>query len=158
MEEDCEGTGRDWLFRRKWEVGTIPSRTADTSSRQTSVLSHYRDGSRRLCRNFPQGAGEPTSSRNLTTRTPLVASHHAQCSSSVASGCSCKRGTSAAFKPTVFTPGGPGRGDSARLPVSRCRRRQRVNVAVETPNSRITSGQGVPRSSAFSARIRKSRE
>ena len=61
-------------------------------------------------------------------------------------------------KPDVFTPGGPRRGDSARLPVSRCRRRQRVNVAVDTPNSRITSGRGVPRSSASSARIRKSRE
>jgi hypothetical protein len=92
------------------------------------------------------------------TRTPLVASHHRQCSSSVASGRSDRRVPSAARKPRVFTAGGPDRRDCARLPVSRCRRRQRVSVAVDTPNSRITSGRGVPRSSASSARIRKSRE
>ena len=32
-----------------------------------------------------------------------------------------RRTSSAAANPTVLTPGGPGRTDSARLPVSRCR-------------------------------------
>ncbi|MCA1686940.1 MAG: hypothetical protein LC745_13415, partial [Planctomycetia bacterium] len=73
------------------------------------------------------------------TRCPDACSHHRQCSANVASGCRSSRGSSADARPTVFTAGGPVRRVCARLPVSRCRRRHRVSVAVDTPNSRITS-------------------
>ena len=111
---------------------------------------------------FPRVHPHPRVSARLIvaclTRIPEPCPHHAPCSASVASGWASRRGSSPARKPTGFTAGGPERGDCAGLPVSRRRRRHRVNVAVDTPISRITSDRGVPRSSAASARTRTSRE
>lgn len=92
------------------------------------------------------------------TRTPWACSHQVQCCSSVASGWAASWGSSPATSPARFGPGGPGRADAARLPVSRRRRRQRVIVGADTPNSRATSACRSPPSAASSTRMRRSFE
>jgi hypothetical protein len=92
------------------------------------------------------------------TRTPAVSAYQAQCSASVASGASARRGGSAAASADILIEGGPRRGRGAKAPLSRRSARYRLTVARPTPKVRAASLRGIPPSTAATIRSRRSSE
>ena len=108
-------------------------------------------------------SGQPArrSARDIVARlsgTPVVSSHRAQCSASVASGAARTWATSAGSASRATRRRRPGRGEATTPPVSWRRRRHRLIVLTLTPKRRAASAWGRPASMAPSSRSRRSAE
>jgi hypothetical protein len=88
------------------------------------------------------------------TCTPWVSAQRAQCSARVSAGCAWSWASNPTRRGPILWADGPGRGDSARLAVSRRRWSQRLMVRSETRNWSATSARGTSRSTASMTRIR----